>query len=476
MSVPQPKTAPAARVFSPYQLNELVDRALADNLAPLWIEGELGDVSERTGHVYFSLRDPDASVRGVMFASDVRRVRHLFADGLRVRLKVVVGIYVPRGAFQIRALIALATGEGDRAAEIARMRAKLEAEGLLHPSRKRALPRWPQRIGVVTSRSGAALHDVLEVARSRMPVRLILAHATVQGIDAPTAIVSALGGLSQLPHLDLILLVRGGGAQEDLSAFDDERVARAIARSPVPVVCGVGHEVDVTTADLVADLRAATPSHAAELAIPAREAGAKAVLQARTRVDRALRTKAHQWRQRSERMSALLRSPERLLLRQRSREQVLRAALDRALQKRLNGAQRALSELRARLQESEPRARLVRTRAQLSEIEGRLHRAMKANLEQGELGLRHIEVQLRRGALASAPQKRARFIEQLARLHALSPIGILSRGYAIALHEPSGRALLRAEDAKIGDRLAIRLSEGTLLADVVARAADPSRK
>ena len=468
MNAPQPRPAPAPRVFSPYELNDLVDRALADNLAPLWIEGELGDVSERSGHLYFSLRDPAAIVRGVMFSGDVRRVRHLFADGLRVRLKVVVGIYVPRGSFQIRALVALATGEGDRAAEIARLRAKLEAEGLLHPSRKRPLPRWPQHIGVVTSRSGAALHDVLEVARNRMPARLILVHATVQGMDAPSAIVSALHRLSQLPRLDLILLVRGGGAQEDLSAFDDERVARAIVRSPVPVVCGVGHEVDVTTADLVADVRAATPSHAAELAIPARESGAKALLLARTRVDRALRIKAHQWRQRTERVSALLRSPERLLLRQQGRLEALRATLERALRKRVNGEQRVLSALRARLEEGAPQARLVRTQAELAEVEGRLHRAMKAHLERSGLELRHAQTQLVRGAQASVPHHRSRFVEQLARLHALSPIGILARGYAIALHQPTGRALLRASDAQVGDRLAVRLSEGTLLADVVA--------
>jgi exodeoxyribonuclease VII large subunit len=471
MNAPQPKPAPATRVFSPYELNDLVNRALADNLAPLWIEGELGDVSERSGHVYFSLRDPSAIVRGVMFASDVRRVRHLFADGLRVRLKVVVGIYVPRGSFQIQALVALATGEGDRAAEIARLRAKLEAEGLLHPSRKRPLPRWPMRVGIVTSRSGAALHDVLEVARSRMPAQLILVHATVQGMEAPSSIVSALGRLSQLP-LDVILLVRGGGAQEDLSAFDDERVARAIVRSAVPVVCGVGHEVDVTTADLVADVRAATPSHAAELAIPAREAGAKALLQARTRVDRALRIKAHQWRQRSERMAALLRSPERLLLRQQGRLDALRATLERALHKRVNGEQRALASLRTRLEEGAPEARLVRTRATLTETEGRLHRAMKAHVERGALHMQRSEAQLHRSAQASVPRHRGQLIELLARLHALSPIGILSRGYAIALHTRTSRALLRASDAKVGDRLAVRLSEGTLLAEVVAPDAD----
>lgn len=473
MTLPQPKPAQAPRVFTPHQLNDLVDRALADHLAPLWIEGELGDVSERSGHVYFSLRDPAASVRGVMFSSDVRRVRHLFSDGLRVRLKVVVGLYVPRGQFQIRALVALATGEGDRAAEIARLRAKLEAEGLLHPSRKRALPRWPQRIGVVTSRSGAALHDILEVARSRMPVRLLLSHATVQGADAPSSIASALARLSQRPDLDVILLVRGGGAQEDLSAFDDERVARAIAKCGVPVVCGVGHEVDVTTADLVADVRAATPSHAAELAIPAREAGARALLQARTQLDRALRLKAHQWRQRSERASALLRAPERLLLRQKGRLEALGAAVERALGKRLGSERRVLGELRARLRQSEPKARLVRTRAELAEIEGRLHRAMQARHEGCDVALRDAEARLSRAAALSVPDKRAHFLEQLARLHALSPLGILSRGYAIALHQPTGRALMRATDARAGDRLAIRLSEGTLLADVVGPSSEP---
>ncbi len=467
MHAPLPKKAPAPRVFSPHELNDLVDRALADNLAPLWIEGELGDVNERSGHVYFSLRDPVAVVRGVMFSGDVRRVRHLFADGLRVRLKVAVGIYVPRGQFQIRALVALATGDGDRAAEIARLRAKLEAEGLLHSSRKRPLPRWPQRVGIVTSKAGAALHDVLEVARSRMPTHLVLCHATVQGIDAPSSIVSALGRIAAQP-LDVILLVRGGGAQEDLSAFDDERVARAIARCPVPVISGVGHEVDVTTADLVADARAATPSHAAELAIPSRQAGREALLAARTPLERALRNKAHDWRKRSERAGAALRAPERLVLRKRGRLDALRAGIDRSIQRMLGADTRQLAALRARLEEHEPRARMVRSEAELAALHGRVQRALSSQFERNAIALSSARGQLVRAAEASVPRQRARLIEQIARLHALSPTAILSRGYAIALHEDTGRALVRARDVAVGDRLTIRLSEGALRADVVS--------
>jgi exodeoxyribonuclease VII large subunit len=452
-------------VFTPYQVNDMVDRALADNLQPLWIEGELADVSERGGHVYFSLMDPRASVRGVMFASDVRRVRHLFANGQSVRLKVIVGIYVPRGTFQIRAMVALPAGEGDRALEVLRLRQKLKAEGLFEQGRKRPLPRWPRCVGIITSRSGAAVHDIAEVARSRMPVRLILRHATVQGLDAPQSILEAFALLSRVPELEVIILARGGGGQEDLSAFDDEQVARAIAACRVPVVSGVGHEVDVTTADLVADVRAATPSHAAELTVPARSVFLRELDKERSRMERALVDRVTRLRHRLEK--SRVSDPRHRIGKQQQRLEALRMRLERAMRKVLGQEGRALELLRTRLGRSEPRARLLRTEALLVEASGRVQRAMQRRLGAERLGLVELEERLRRAAIAAPEGKRALLGELAARLHALSPLGVLGRGYAIALHERTGRALLRATDAAPGDRLTLRLSEGTLHAEVV---------
>lgn len=452
------------RVFSPHQLNDMVDRALADNIKPLWIEGELADVQERGGHLYFSLRDTAASVRGVMFSSDARRVRHLFVDGQSVRLKVAVGLYVPRGTFQIRALIALPAGEGDRAAEVLRLRKKLQAEGLLDPQRKRALPRWPSAVGIVTSRSGAALHDILEVARTRMPTRLVLVHATVQGLDAPESIVEALRRASQEASIEVIILARGGGAQDDLSAFEDERVARAIAASRVPVVSGVGHEVDVTTADLVADVRAATPSHAAELTVPSRAVFLRALETERGRAERALRERLGTLgRAVSEAQRALL-DPRHRIARSSAELAQLEARMERAIRKHLADEARRLETERARLFRNEPRARLLRTRARLEEERGRLVRATRAQLDRKRAVLEEVSATMGRRVSAVPQDKRALLGRLAARLNALSPLGVLGRGYAIALHE--GTALLRAEDAKVGDALTIRLHEGTLEAEV----------
>lgn len=459
-------------MFTPFQLNEMVDLALKDNLPPLWIEGELLDVSERNGHVYFTLCDPQASVRGVMFASDVRRVRALFADGQQVRLKVVVGLFVPRGQFQIRALVALHAGAGDRAAEVARLKKKLSAEGLFDPARKRPLPAWPSVVGVVTSRGGAAVHDILEVARSRMPVRLVLAHATVQGPEAPRSIVEALVRIARVPGIDVIVLARGGGASDDLSAFDEEMVARAIATCPIPVVTGVGHETDVTLADLVADVRAATPSHATETTIPPRDAPIVALERAVARIERTTRQRVERLGQHAERSAARLVDPRHRIARLSAEVQRHLGALDRSIRQRLGAGERRLSALTKRIAENEPAAQVTRGRAQLERDQARVFRAMHERLRDGAALREALSMRIGAGSRASAGRSRAELAEVMARLHALSPMNVLGRGYAIALHVPTGRALLRASEAEVGDRLELRLAEGTLDATVTRRRDD----
>ncbi|MDQ3037252.1 MAG: exodeoxyribonuclease VII large subunit, partial [Myxococcota bacterium] len=253
------------------ELNRVARFALEERFPDVWVEGELADVSRpASGHVYFTLCDADApaQVRGVMYRNDASRARARLENGARVRLRCSVTIYEARGSFQVTARVALPAGEGDRAAEIARIKAKLAADGLLDPARKRKLPRMPRVVGVVTSRDGAAIHDIVRVASARMGVRIVLVHCQVQGSEAPLSIVRAMRGVQRVPGLDVVIVARGGGASEDLSAFDDERVARAVAECRVPTVSGVGHEVDVTIVDLVADVRAATPSNAAEIVVP----------------------------------------------------------------------------------------------------------------------------------------------------------------------------------------------------------------
>ncbi len=238
-------------------------------LSDVWVTGEVSNTSRSTaGHRYFTLRDERAAIRCVMWRDRIP-AGFTLGDGERVIVHGRVSVYLQRGELELVCDFARPEGVGVLAAKLEELRLRLEAEGLFDPARKRPLPRFPLRVGLVTSPGGAALHDVQFVLRKRWPVAtLVFAPAQVQGEQAPGQLVAALRRLAQEPDLDLILVTRGGGAAEDLHAFNDERVARAIYASPYPVVTGVGHETDTTIADLVADLRAATPSAAAERATP----------------------------------------------------------------------------------------------------------------------------------------------------------------------------------------------------------------
>jgi exodeoxyribonuclease VII large subunit len=344
------------------------------------------------------------------------------------------------------ARLALPAGEGRLAAELAKLRAKLAKEGLFDPARKRPLPPFPRTVGVVTSVSGAAVHDIVEVARGRCPVRLVVAHCQVQGAEAPESIVRALALVQRLPELDVVIVGRGGGGAEDLAAFDDERVARAIAACRVPVVSAVGHEVDVSIADLVADVRAATPSNAAELVVPDR-----ALLEGRLetlvrRIERALDARLDRERLRLDRLVRRLGDPRRTFGRTRATLLDLERALHAALRRRLGRERARLSALGARVARHDPRTRLGDARRRLAGLERRLG-AVRATL---------------------VARRRADLGELAARMQALSPLAVLARGYAIALHGPTGRALVRAADARPGDAVRLRLHEGALDATVVA--------
>ncbi|GIW15047.1 MAG: exodeoxyribonuclease 7 large subunit [Tepidiforma sp.] len=262
---PTDQVLPVSAVVS--FLREYVEAS--ELLSDLWITGEVSNYSQsQLGHRYFTLRDAKAAIRCVMFRDRMPRGFQL-QDGDRIIAHGRITVYVQRGELQFDCDFARPEGVGALAAKLEELRLRLEAEGLFDPARKRPLPRFPMRIGLVTSPGGAALHDVQFVLRKRWPLAtLVFAPAMVQGELAPGQVVAALRRLAAEPDLDVILVVRGGGASEDLHAFNDERVARAIYASPYPVVTGVGHETDVTIADLVADVRAATPSAAAERATP----------------------------------------------------------------------------------------------------------------------------------------------------------------------------------------------------------------
>jgi exodeoxyribonuclease VII large subunit len=250
-----------------FRIRKLLEGDL--ELQDVWVEGEISNLSRpASGHIYFTLKDKNASLRCVMWKTEAARLRVNLQEGAGIEAHGKIAVYEPQGQYQLIVNLVQAKGEGELYQEFLRLKAMLEAEGLFDPERKRAIPELPRVIGIITSATGAALRDMLNTLRRRLPLaQVILAPSPVQGVDAPPALVNALLTINK-QNPDVILLARGGGSIEDLWAFNDERVVRAVVSSKAPVICGVGHETDFTLCDFAADLRAPTPTAAAELATP----------------------------------------------------------------------------------------------------------------------------------------------------------------------------------------------------------------
>jgi exodeoxyribonuclease VII large subunit len=431
-------------IFTPSGLNRLVRDLLEDALPMgVWIEGELSNVARpASGHVYFTLKDAGAQVRCAMFRTAASRLRFRPTDGMHVLMRAKVGLYEARGEFQLVADHMEPAGEGALQREFEQLKARLGAEGLFDAERKRALSAFPRRIGVITSPSGAAVRDVLSVIGRRFGLADVeILPVPVQGREAPAAIAAMLRRASDSGRYDALLVTRGGGSLEDLWAFNDEAVARAIHASAVPVVSAVGHEVDFTIADFVADLRAATPSAAAELLVPD-----AADLQRRldrlcqrmaTLTTRRLQAAA----QRADHWQARLNAqrPQARLARDAQRLEALRRRL--VVTAGQAGALRRarLERLQARLAAQHPRLRLAPSQRRLADLRQRLAASMARRLE----------------------RDRARVTEQARTLHAVSPLATLDRGYAIVFDERNA-IVRRAGDVAVGERLRVMLGDGAL--------------
>ncbi len=386
-------------IYSVGDLMGGIKRLLEDRVGRLWVVGEISNLHRaRSGHMYFTLKDDAGQIRAAMFRGAGRKLAFDPEDGLEVLVHGEITVYEARGDLQIIVRSLEPRGQGALQLAFEQLRARLEGEGLFDPARKRALPERPGRLGIVASPTSAAIRDVLQVTARRAPsTPILIAPTRVQGAGADLEVAAALDALSAHAGVDVILLVRGGGSLEDLQAFNSEAVARAIVRTPVPVVCGVGHEVDVTIADLAADLRAPTPSAAAELAVPDRSA---------------LRT-------------SLINRWERLC-------QAIAADLERR-NARFDRDRDALRGLA-------PLARLVAQRERL-------------------VASRHA---LERAAVATLAQSRARFTALVGRVESLSPLAVLSRGYALVRRADNGEIVRRADQLQPGERLAIRVAEAEL--------------
>lgn len=450
------------RVFRVSEINRAVRLTLEDSWPSVLIEGELSDVRRAKGDVYFSLNDEEesAQLRGVMFQSDVRRTKAPLENGARVQFRGKLSLYLARGQFQLIARSAKPAGEGDLAAQFRLLQTKLEAEGLLAPDRKRSLPVLPRVVGVVTSRTGAALQDIIRVASERCPVRLVVVDCRVQGEDAPRTIVSALETIQRLEDLDVVIVSRGGGSAEDLWAFNDEKVARAIAACRVPVVSGVGHEIDVTIADLVADVRAATPSNAAEIVVPEREVLVRDVRSLERRLSQALDNLIGGRRLTLERLLRPLFGARRVISPVRKELLSLQEQLGYAERATIRQRQQELAELRQRLGRHDPRSTLRRDRQELGAMTANLRDAGRLPIQRRRQQIVALAVELRGQGRPLVRATRASHAEACARLDALSPLRVLERGYAIALHEGTGRAIRNADEAKAGDLVRVRVSEG----------------
>ncbi|MGB8331460.1 MAG: exodeoxyribonuclease VII large subunit [Polyangiales bacterium] len=456
------------RVFRVSEVNRAVRLTLEDNWASVLIEGELSDVRHAKGHIYFTLNDEEdpAQLRGVMFQSDVRRTKAPLEDGVRIRFRGTLSLYTARGQFQLIARSAKLAGEGDLAAQFRKLRAQLEAEGLLDPERKRPLPKLPRVVGVVTSRTGAALRDIIRVAAERCPVRILVADCRVQGDDAAASIASALALIQRVDELDVVIVSRGGGAAEDLWAFNDEAVARAIASCRVPVVSGVGHEVDVTIADLVSDVRAATPSNAAEIVVPERQALIRDLRSTERRLNQALDNRIGALRLRLERLLRPLYGARRVIAPIR-RELLAQQEQLRSVQRSNLRARRALlAELHRRLMRLDPRSVLRRDQRELGALTARLRDVGRSTTRRRRERLVGLQSTLRGRGRPIVREARAAHAELCAHLDALSPLRVLERGYAIALHESTGRAIRSQSEVSDGERLRIRVSDGEFAAKV----------
>ena len=366
------------------RLTFYIRKLLEENevLQDVWVQGEISNLSRpASGHVYFTLKDANAALKCVMWKTSAARLRMGLQDGMEVEVHGRIGVYEVSGQYQLYADQIRPVGEGALYQEFMRLKAMLEAEGLFAPERKSLIPIFPQKIGIVTSATGAALRDMLNTLRRRLPlVEVILAPSPVQGVEAPPALVKALQSLV-LQSPDVILLARGGGSIEDLWAFNDERVVRAVAMSTVPIICGVGHETDFTLCDFAADLRAPTPTAAAELATQITMIDLRAALQnSRTRlVDATLKFLAEQ--------------------------------------------KTALASLISQLRYISPERRIQSERQRVDELTRRAHSSL----------LHHIQLQA------------AHILGMQRRLAALNPNAVLARGYAVVTRKDDGSVVSRVE-------------------------------
>ena len=430
-------------ILSPSQLNTLARNLLEDTFPMVWIEGELGNVARpSSGHLYLTLKDERAQVKAAMFKPKSTWLKFIPREGMRVLARGRLTLYEARGEYQLVLDHMEDAGEGALRRAFEELKAKLQAEGLFDVARKRALPAFPRRIGVLTSPTGAAVRDVISVFARRFPLLEVdVLPVPVQGSTAAAQIRGMLSRAIASNRYDVLLLTRGGGSLEDLWAFNDEQLARAIAASPVPIVSAVGHETDFSLSDFAADLRAPTPSVAAELIAPDRVALLQRVRRLQQRLDDQEQYRLRSAMQRLDRASLRLNAqrPQARLALLRSREREARRRLDAILARRLQEALARTRHVGARLRNQAPERRLTLLAQRLDTLRARSRSSLQSRMQLD---------QQRLTGLARA-------------LAAISPLATVARGYAI-LHHEDGHLVRSVKDAKPGDPIRAQLADGEL--------------
>lgn len=425
----------------------MVRDALDATLDECWVVGEVSNARlAPSNHFYFTLKDQRSAINVVMFKSAFNRMRFKVTDGMEVIVRGRVQVFEQRGALQFYADEMEPRGVGALQVAFEQLKRRLEAEGLFDRSRKRALPFLPRTIGIVTALGGAGLRDMLRILFDRFPnLRVIFRPAKVQGDGSAEEIAQAIADLNRDGRAEVLIVGRGGGSLEDLWAFNEEVVARAIFRSAIAVISAVGHEIDFTIADFVADMRAPTPTAAAQLVVPSMRELKDRVASCGTALVTAMERELAGMRETVDDLGERIRHPGNVIAEAREHVEGVRAELDGAIESRIEECRRSIRELRLRLRSPDTMVREMRLRT-------------------GRLGIDLIQTG------ASALEKRRRQVGALAgRLDALSPLKVLDRGYAVVTNQRDSRAVLDAATVEFGEELEIRLAKGRLIARTTGR-------
>jgi len=439
------KRAGGPRVYSVTELTRELKAVLEGRFPSILVKGEVSNLrAPSSGHLYFTLKDADACLDAVLFRTEARRLRFSVLNGLSLVARGRLAVYEPQGRYQLVCDTIEPLGAGALQVAFEQLKKRLQKDGLFEAARKRKLPFLPRRIALVTSPSGAVVHDFLRVLHRRYPnLPVLIVPARVQGEGAAQEIARGIVRAAKQPRIDVVVVARGGGSLEDLWAFNEEVVARALCGCPVPTVSAVGHETDVTIADFCADVRAPTPTAAAELIARVKDELVADLAQRKARLGRAMRAHLERKRGQGDKLRARVADPRRLIGDRKLRLDRARQRLEDLVNGPLAARQQMLRALRDRLQAQHPRERLHRLEREVTRLQQKLASVAGRTLA----------------------ARRHRYEGLTARLDALSPLKVLARGYAVAF-DPRGHALVQASQVQPGERVRVRLHEGELSAQV----------